>query len=871
MKKIICLLAFFAVNLSFGQDFTAAVNSYLQSFQGKSSLNQMDVSDVSISAQSYSQSLKAYNVYVEQNYKGIKIHGSISPFVIQDGQVISANLSFEENLAAKTNSTSPSITALAAISKAVGHLGIDSPTGLSLLETRDNYSYLFSKGGISLEDIPVRLVYHKMDGENENGNLKLAWDLSIYLLDGSHYYSVRIDALTGELLDLDNWVLNCAFGGDEHSHHNSESILFPSVQDEFIARMTLATPSYRVFPIPLAGPNEGSSQLITDPSDPLASPYGWHDTNGIPGEEYTTTRGNNVIAWEDLDGNNGAGAMAEGGPTMQFDFPFNLPTHPHNYTDGAITNLFYMNNIMHDIFYHYGFDEASGNFQMNNYGKGGNQNDMVIADAQDGDGQNNANFSTGADGVPGRMQMYLWSAPGLVQGTFLTINNGPLAGVYNTTIALFGSPVPTTPLTADLALVTDDNSGATSTDPHDGCDVFLNPTDLQGKIAVIRRGNCDFVAKVMAAENAGAIAVIMVNNVIDDPINMGGTDPGITIPSIMIYQSDGEAIITALLNNETINATLLDDGSGVDLNRRDGDLDNVIVAHEYGHGISIRLTGGRTTANCLRNDEQMGEGWSDYFGLMVTMKPTDTRDRARGIGTYVLGQPKGGAGMRPMPYSTDMTKSSYTYDDIKTLSIPHGVGSVWAAMLWDMTWDFIDEYGYDPDIYEGTGGNNMALQLVIDALKLQPCSPGFVTGRDAILQADQLANGGANKCLIWNAFARRGLGLSASQGSSGSRADGTEAYDVPAECKIGVGEHGSIDNGFIIYPNPSNGDLNVKSRFDVGQADISIFDMNGRQVFNKQIDLHQGKTIDVSVLNTGIYLIQIEGGGYSQTSKLIVN
>src|SRR5690554_1797590 len=192
MKKIICLLAFFAVNLSFGQDFNAAVNSYLQSFQGKSSLKQMDVSDVSISAQSYSQSLKAYNVYVEQNYKGIKIHGSISPFVIQDGQVISANLSFEENLAAKTNSTSPSITALAAISKAVGHLGIDSPAGLSLLETRDNYSYLFSKGGISLENIPVRLVYHKMDGENENGNLKLAWDLSIYLLDGSHYYSVRI-------------------------------------------------------------------------------------------------------------------------------------------------------------------------------------------------------------------------------------------------------------------------------------------------------------------------------------------------------------------------------------------------------------------------------------------------------------------------------------------------------------------------------------------------------------------------------------------------------------------------------------------------------------------------------------------------------
>ncbi len=868
MKKIIYLLVFFAVHSSFGQDFTATVNSYLQSFQGKSVLSQMDVSDVTISSQSYSRSLEAYNVYVEQNYKGIKIYGSVSPFVIQNNQVISANLSFANDLAAKTNSTSPSISALAAISKATNHLGINTPSGLSLLETKDNYSYIFSNGGISLENIPVRLVYQKMD--EENGNLKLAWDLSIYLLDGSHYYSVRIDAVTGDLLDKDDWVISCAFGDSEHSHSTGESVLFPSTKDDRMAQLAMATPSYRVFPIPMIGPNEGSSQLVSDPSDPFASPYGWHDTDGMPGADYTTSRGNNVVAWEDLTGNNGSGQLADGGAAMQFDFPFNLPTNPHNFTNGAITNLFYMNNIMHDVFYQYGFDEASGNFQVNNYGKGGTANDMVIADAQDGDGLNNANFATGTDGIPGRMQMYLWTPPVNLIGSFLTVNNGPLSGSYYTNIAQFGTPVPTTPITADLALVTDDNSGAFN-DPHDGCDVILNPTDLQGKIAVIRRGNCDFVAKVQAAEIAGAIAVVIVNNVIDDPIPMGGTDPGINIPSVLIYQADGEAIITALLNNETINATLVDDGSADDSNQRDGDLDNVIVAHEYGHGISVRLTGGRLATSCLRNDEQMGEGWSDYFGLMLTMKPTDTRDMARGIGTYALGQLKGGTGLRSMPYSTDFSKNNFTYNRIKFLPVPHGVGSVWTAMLWDMTWDFIDEYGFDPDIYEGTGGNNMALQLVVDALKIQPCSPGFVDGRDAIIQADLIANGGANKCLIWNAFAKRGLGLSAVQGSSNNKMDGSEAYDVPAECKIGVGDHGSIDNGFIIYPNPSNGDLNVRSKFDVAEAQISIFDMNGRKVFDKQIDLQQARNIDVSILNSGIYLVQIEGGGYSQTSKLIIN
>src|SRR5690554_7972766 len=115
---------------------------------------------------------------------------------------------------------------------------------------------------------------------------------------------------------------------------------------------------------------------------------------------------------------------------MLYDFDCCLPQHPANFTNGAITHLFYMNNVLHDVFYKYGFDEASGNFQQNNYGRGGNAGDFVIADAQDGNGMNNANFSTGPDGVKGRMQMYLWSPPRLVLGKFMTINNGPLQGSY---------------------------------------------------------------------------------------------------------------------------------------------------------------------------------------------------------------------------------------------------------------------------------------------------------------------------------------------------------------------------------------------------------------------------------------------------------
>ena len=76
----------------------------------------------------------------------------------------------------------------------------------------------------------------------------------------------------------------------------------------------------------------------------------------------------------------------------------------------------------------------------------------------------------------------------------------------------------------------------------------------------------------------------------------------------------------------------------------------------------------------------------------------------------------------------------------------------------------------------------MAIQLVIDALKLQPCRPGFIEGRDAILEADMINNGGANQCLIWDVFARRGLGSDADGGSSNSRSDGKEGFDRPVPC-----------------------------------------------------------------------------------------
>src|SRR4029079_12426502 len=78
----------------------------------------------------------------------------------------------------------------------------------------------------------------------------------------------------------------------------------------------------------------------------------------------------------------------------------------------AVQNLFYLNNIVHDILYSHGFNEAAGNFQVDNFNKGGAGSDPVNAEAQDGGGVDNANFATPGDGSSPRMQMYLWTGVG---------------------------------------------------------------------------------------------------------------------------------------------------------------------------------------------------------------------------------------------------------------------------------------------------------------------------------------------------------------------------------------------------------------------------------------------------------------------------
>ncbi len=147
--------------------------------------------------------------------------------------------------------------------------------------------------------------------------------------------------------------------------------------------------------------------------------------------------------------------------------------------------------------------------------------------------------------------------------TNLTINSpGTIAGniIYIPTTN-FGTTISSV-ITADVVLV-DDGADEAS----DGCSALVNNAELNGKIALVRRGSCNFTVKVKHAENAGAIAVIVMNNVDGDPTNMGGDDTSIMIPAVMISKGNGDLI----------ESTLVSENVNISLNPRSGDFTGVLV------------------------------------------------------------------------------------------------------------------------------------------------------------------------------------------------------------------------------------------------------------------------------------------------------
>ena len=756
------------ISLTDAQDYKNQINEYLNANLESLNLERKDILNFDIYRNYYSSKTNLQHVFINQSINNLNIHKAEIRlhYNSEIGWICSQN-TFVKQINSKEIQSSVLINEFDALNFACNNVGIKYKLPKKVINDENNVIF---KTDYSLNDIPVKQLYY-----HEKDKLIKVWNLSIYTKDANNYWDFFIDCTNGNILKKYNWVKKDEFNNFFDEDYKSEEISKFSYNQEKIQNNL---PSYNVLAFPIESPSHGERSIVVNPTYESSSPFGWHDTNGSVGNEYTITRGNNVHAYPDLfDLNYSQGYEPDGGDSLLFDFPFNEMDEPDQYREASTVNLFYINNLMHDVWYNYGFDPQAGNFQYNNYGEGGYSNDYVVAESQDSSlgtnfALNNANFMTPPDGQNPRMQMYIYEKSDNPYDLFTVNFPDFLAGNYEVNPANgWGGEVTSEPITGNIEHVDDGTING-----HLGCEDLTN--DLFGKIALVSRGTCEFGLKSLNAQNAGAIAVIIYNNV-NGIVTMGAGEDGanVSIPSVFIDKIDGELLRDNLFSGEIIEATFVNNTPpGPDY--LDTDFDNGIIVHEYGHGISGRLAG----INCLDNDEQAGEGWSDFFSLVMTTNSNNYPEEPRGIGTYVSAQSPDGRGFRPFRYSRDMTINPVTYDYIITTYIPHGLGSVWTSMLWDLYWNFVDLYGFSDDIYEGEGGNNMVMQLVIDGLKLQPCEPTFTDMRDAILLADQILYEGKNSCLIWQTFARRGLGYSAESGSSSSRSDGREAFDILPSC-----------------------------------------------------------------------------------------
>ncbi len=788
MKKWLFFLLFILPLAVFAQDqstFSTAME-YIQKMTPQWQLESSDVQGTILSSEATSDMGITY-LYLNQTCKGIPIRNAMAVIVVKDGDVFSVNQNFVQSAESKINATAYKIGADAAIINAAQHLGL-SVNSRPIASGRNNDGkYVYEIPELTDTPVTAALKYELVDK-----NLILVWNLSMDMKSNADYWDLNIDAVTGEYVSKHNYTLYCnhehhAFTNNNNCNERVEHII-PVVS---AATNPLSIAKYNVYALPVESPIHGSRTLVGDELYKDGSPFGWHDTDGVVGPEFTITRGNNVHAYQDKeDRNRPDSPETEGGNNLNFDYPMDLTKDPRENADAAVTNLFYMNNMIHDITYKLGFNEEFGNFQQNNYTGKGDGRDYVQAQAFDGitlheNGQtepakiNNANFSTPIDGFSGRMQMYLWTNTAGIISIDEPENIKGFINEYGT--GSFGQPIPNKdePAVSGKVAV----SKASGVNSTAGCTPITNESDLKGKIAIIDRGVCDFSNKVYNVQQAGAIAAIVCNipgingGNGEEIVGMaaGLNSEKVTIPSIFMKKSDCDKIRLELSKGTDVVMTFQERGNSGP-KYFDGALDNGIIAHEYGHGISNRLTGGRLNSSCLTNDEQMGEGWSDFFAMVLTHKPGDKGSDARGMGNYASGLSPNGSGIRRYPYSTDMTINPQTYKDIRGTTAPHPVGEVWADILWDMYWKFVDNYGFDPDWNNETSGNFLATKLVIEALKIQPCNPDFIKGRNAILKADSLLFNGKNGRFIWESFARRGVGYYASAGNT--RNDNVEDFSL---------------------------------------------------------------------------------------------
>ncbi|WP_433306592.1 M36 family metallopeptidase [Actinoplanes sp. CA-030573] len=202
----------------------------------------------------------------------------------------------------------------------------------------------------------------------------------------------------------------------------------------------------------------------------------------------------------------------------------------------------------------------------------------------------------------------------------------------------------------------------------------------------------------------------------------------------------------------------------------DGDYDMSVVGHEYTHAITNRMIAGPDAG--VSTPQGMSESWSDQMAMEYLNENGYAPHgiRAYTIGQYVTSDPI--AGIRN--YNMSRSPLNYSAIDYDFVGLQvHASGEVWTATNFDIRQAMIKRYGAGTPALQRScaagrtpvtrcPGNRRWAQLVFDSFLLMANSANsMVDARDAMLGADLVRFGGANQALLWNAFAKRGLGAGA--------------------------------------------------------------------------------------------------------------
>lgn len=590
------------------------------------------------------------------------------------------------------------------------------------------------------------------------------------------HYGVIVAANDGTLLQRKNYTRQLQH---QHLERKQQAFQYRVFADQNTGQPQDGPNGNNGTPHPTGKPDGFQAEVVAANLLSLSNAVGSKVKDPWLAPNATVTTGNNVDAYLDLvapDGYSDGDFRAQVKAGHSLDYPFdgnkdaNLDSAQKS---AAVTNLFYTINYLHDVFYDAGFDEQAGNAQKDNYGRGGEQNDPILAEGQDYSGINNANMGTPPDGESPVMQQYLFiSEPEL---------SAQIQGIEQQQLPLKGSLLgqKNYSLTSTAMVVAETADGKNNL-----CQPFTNTSALKDKVVLASFNGCDSATLNQQLEKLDVKALVIITN------STNAADFEHELPSLLprpvsfpVVLSEAEQDSISAIKQANVTVSLSQKADFV----RDSTVSNMVVMHEWGHYLHERLAGNGQGLGFSAFGGALGEGYGDFVALLHQVREEDLNKPAGA--DYKGAYPQGGwvdgssvkqdnqayyFGIRRVPYSIDPDKNALSYrhlqpgqslpnhplnnfgsNQVDGVS-PHAGGEIWASALFEA---FIALASDTPRLTLEQARSRMRKYLV-GGLKLTPSNPTFLMARDGIL-ATALASDKADAKLILQAFAKRGMGTEA--------------------------------------------------------------------------------------------------------------